>query len=127
MKILAVVGICLASYLLWQQIYHPAFQPCNVNATINCEATTIGPLAKTFGVSTPLVGFVGYVAILFFAFRKSAKWVLGMATFGMLFCLYISYREIFEIHVLCPVCLACQLDMITVFILGILLTRKKLQ
>lgn len=123
-KILAGVGIFLALYLLWQQNFHPAFQPCNINAVVNCDATINGPLAKTFGISTPLIGLIGYVVILLSAAKKSAKWVLGMATFGLTFCLYIAYREFFELGVICPVCIGCQLDMITVFILGVLLNRK---
>lgn len=84
-KILAGVGIFLALYLLWQQNFHPAFQPCNINAVVNCDATINGPLAKTFGISTPLIGLIGYVVILLSAAKKSAKWVLGMALLALPF------------------------------------------
>ena len=126
-KILAVIGIGLALFLLWEQFFHPAFQPCNINATVNCDAIINGLVAKTLGIPTPLIGLLGYLIILYSAFKGSARWVLGMATFGLLFCLYIAYRELFQLHVVCPVCIACQLDMITVFILGILLTKKAVQ
>lgn len=125
-KILGVVGILLALYLLWQKFFHPAFQPCNINTTVNCNALTSGPLQNTLGIPTALIGLTGYVFILFGAFKKMPKLILGMATFGLAFCLYIAYRELFELRVICPVCIACQLDMITVFILGILLNKKKL-
>jgi uncharacterized membrane protein len=124
-KILAVIGIGLAIYLLWQQIFTPSFQLCNINETVNCDAVIGGEVSKTLGIPTPLIGLVGYVMILIGAFKKNAKLVLGMATFGLAFCLYIGIREIFQLHVLCPVCILCQLDMITVFILGILLSRKE--
>lgn len=124
-KILSIIGIGLAVFLLWEQNFHPAFQPCNINSTVNCDAVINGLVAKTLGIPTPLIGLVGYLVILFAAFKKSAKWVLGMAAFGLIFCLYIAYRELFQLHVICPVCILCQIDMITVFILGILLTRKK--
>jgi uncharacterized membrane protein len=65
------------------------------------------------------------LVILFAAFKRSAGWVLGMGTFGLTFCLYIAYRELFQLHVVCPVCILCQLDMITVFVLGIILVRKR--
>lgn len=123
-KILAVVGIGLALFLLWEQFFHPSFQPCNINSTVNCNAIISGLVAKTLGIPTPLIGLIGYVMILFGAVKKNAKLVLGIATFGLLFCLYIAFREIFELHVLCPVCILCQLDMITVFILSLLLIRK---
>ena len=124
-KILAVVGILLACYLLWQRFFHPAFQPCNVNATVNCNALTSGPLQNTLGIPTALIGLTGYVVILLSALKKNAKLVLGMSTFGLIFCLYIAYRELFQLRVICPVCIGCQLDMITVFVLGILLSRRK--
>lgn len=123
-KILAVVGILLAVYLLWQQAFHPSLQLCNISSTVNCDAIINGAVAKTLGIPTPLIGLTGYIFILIGAFKKLPKLVMGMATFGLLFCLYIGAREIFQLHVLCPVCILCQLDMITVFILGILLNRK---
>lgn len=124
-KILALVGIFLAVFLLWERYTQPAFKPCNINATVNCDAVISGEVSNTLGIPTPLIGLVGYVIILVSAFLKKTKLILGMATFGLLFCLYIAYRELFELKVICPVCILCQLDMITVFILGIILNKKK--
>ena len=123
-KVLAVVGIGLAVFLLWERYAQPTFQPCNINATVNCDAVISGEVSNTLGIPTPIIGLVGYIFILFGAFKKNAKLVLGMAMFGLAFCLYIAYRELFELRVICPVCILCQLDMITVFILGILLVGK---
>jgi len=123
-KILAGIGIFLALFLLWERYFRPSFQPCNINATVNCDAVIWGEVSNTLGIPTPLIGLLGYLVILFAAFKRSARWVLGMSAFGLAFCLYIAYRELFQLHVVCPICILCQLDMITVFILGILLTRK---
>ena len=123
-KILGVVGISLALFLLWERYFTPSFQPCNINATVNCNAVISGEVANTLGIPTPLIGLVGYIVILISAFKKNKKLVLGMAAFGLAFCLYIAFIELFQLHVVCPVCIACQLDMITVFILGIVLNRK---
>lgn len=123
-KVLAVVGIGLAVFLLWERYAQPTFQPCNINATVNCDAVISGEVANTFGIPTPVIGLVGYIVILLAAFRKNPKLVLGMSIFGLAFCLYIAYRELFELRVICPVCILCQLDMITVFILGLLLNKK---
>jgi uncharacterized membrane protein len=123
-KILGVIGIFLALFLLWERYFQPSFQPCNINSTVNCNAIIIGEVSNTLGIPTPLIGLLGYLVILFAAFKRSARWVLGMAAFGLAFCLYIAYREIFQLHVICPVCILCQLDMVSVFILGILLIKK---
>jgi uncharacterized membrane protein len=124
-KILAGIGIFLALFLLWERYFRPTFQPCNINSTVNCDAVIWGEVSNTFGIPTPVIGLLGYLVILFAAFKRSAGWVLGMGTFGLTFCLYIAYRELFQLHVVCPVCILCQIDMITVFILGILLVRKR--
>ncbi len=124
-KILAVIGIFLALFLLWERYFKPSFQPCNINSTVNCDAVISGSLANTLGIPTPLIGLTGYIIILIAAFKKNAKLVLGMATFGLAFCLYIAFRELFQLRVICPVCILCQLDMITVFTLAILMVFKK--
>lgn len=126
-KILAVVGIFLALFLLWERYFKPSFQPCNINATINCDAVISGPLADTLGIPTALIGMTGYIVILFAAIKKNTKLLLGTAAFGLAFCLYLLYMEVVVLKVLCPVCLACQADMLTVFILGLLLNKKKEQ
>ena len=126
-KTLAVIGIGLALFLLWERYTRPSFQPCNINSTVNCNAVISGEVSNTLGIPTPLIGLVGYVIILFSAFKRSYKWILGMAVFGLVFCLYIAYRELFQLHVVCPVCILCQLDMITVFILGIFLNKSVLK
>lgn len=126
-KILAVVGLVLGAYLMWQQVSRPAWQPCSINATINCDAVISGPVAKTLGIPTPLYGLIGYALILFGAMTKRKKLVLGMAGFGLLFCLYIAFVELYILRVLCPVCIGCQIDMIATFILAIMLNRQKKQ
>ena len=123
-KALAIFGIMLAIFLLWEQMFRPSFQPCNINATVNCDAVISGEVSSTLGIPTPLIGLIGYIVILFVAFKRKAKLILSMAVFGLVFCLYIAYRELFQLHVVCPVCILCQLDMIAVFILGIILNKK---
>ena len=123
-KILAVIGIGLALFLLWERYFTPSFQPCNINATVNCDAVISGSLANTLGIPTPLIGLTGYILILFGAFKKNAKLIWGMATFGLAFCLYLAYVELVILRVICPVCILCQLDMITVFALGYLLNKN---
>lgn len=124
-KILAGFGILLSVYLLWQQFFRPAFQPCYVNSFINCNAVISGPVAKTFGISTPLYGFIGYIVILFAVYIQNKKLLLSMAGFGLVFCLYIGYIELFQLRVICPVCITCQLVMISIFSLALVILRKK--
>lgn len=124
-KVLSIFGIGLAVYLLIQQIFQPEFRPCTINATINCDAVIDGPVAKTLGIPTPLYGLIGYSVILFSAFFKKKKLMLSMATFGLAFCLWIAYLELIILKVICPICIACQAIMISVFSLAIIVLKKK--
>src|SRR3972149_10418166 len=94
-KILAVFGIFLSVYLLWQQFFKPDFQPCSINATVNCDAVISGPVSKTLGISTPLYGLIGYIIILISSIFHYRKLLLGTALFGLVFCLWIAYQELF--------------------------------
>jgi uncharacterized membrane protein len=123
-KGLSLVGIILALYLLWQQFFTPSFQPCSINATINCDAIISGAVAKTLGIPTPLYGLIGYIVIFFAAMFGKKNLLLGMATFGAAFCLWIGYREIFELSVICPVCILCQLIILTIFTLAIIIKKR---
>lgn len=122
--LLAVIGIGLALYLLYEA-FAPAHRSlCYVNSTINCEASTKGALAYTFGIPTALYGLIGYIVIVFSAFVKKRKLLIGMVTFGLLFCLRITFLEIFVIKAICPVCLLCQTNMLILFILALKLPKK---
>ena len=122
--ILSSLGILLAIYLFYNFLTKPLVESCYINATINCDAVTKGSLSTLFGIPVSLIGLVGYVVILLSSILKQKLLVLGMSAFGMAFCLLITYQEIFILKVICPVCLACQLVMLTVFILAIYLNFK---
>ncbi|MDE2025521.1 MAG: vitamin K epoxide reductase family protein [Patescibacteria group bacterium] len=123
--VLASVGIMLAVYLLWEQLFHPLFQPCNINQTINCNAIINGPVSLTFGIPTPLYGLIGYIVMFGAAMYTKRKLLLFTVTFGLLFCLWIAYQELLLLHVICPVCILCQLDMLSVFTLAVVLNKRK--
>ncbi len=111
-KILSVIGILLASYLFYNFLKQPKYQICTISSTVNCDAVTKGSLALFLGVPVALVGLIGYVLILTGAFFKKSNFMFYMALFGTLFCLRVTFLEIFDVKVLCPVCIGCQLDML---------------
>lgn len=126
-KVLAIFGLMLGSYLMYEQLTMPSWTPCTINATVNCDAVIKGEVSKTLGIPTPIYGLVGYAMILLGAIIKSKKLVLSMAAFGLVFCMYIAYVELFTLHVICPVCIGCQVDMIISFILALMLKKHEEQ
>src|SRR3990167_713852 len=117
--VLAAFGIILASYLFYSFLAPTPPGLCDINATVNCNAVTKGPLAEFLGVPVSLVGLIGYIVILSSSLMKKKKLHLFMATFGMVFCLRLTYLEIFRENVFCPVCGACQIVMLILFLISL--------
>lgn len=124
-KILSLVGIVLASYLLASYFKPQTADVCRIDETVNCDAVTQGSLATIFGIPIALVGLTGYLIIFFSSLAKKKGLVLFMAAFGTLFCLRITYLELFVVKIICPVCIACQLIMLTILILSLRLNFGK--
>src|SRR3990167_2194873 len=122
---LSAVGIVLASYLFSEYLAEDPLELCSINAWINCGPVTKGNLAEFYGIPVSLIGLIGYIIILFSALAKKKKLLLGMATFGMLFCLRLTILEIFVEKIICPVCVLCQTIMLVVFILSVKLNLSK--
>jgi uncharacterized membrane protein len=122
---LSVLGILLATYLFYNFLTRPLVESCYLNSHVNCDAVTKGALSMLFGIPVSLIGLTGYIIILLSSIFKKKLLVLGMSTFGMAFCLFITYQEVFILRVICPVCLTCQLVMLAVFLLSIYLNLNK--
>lgn len=122
--LLSALGIILATYLFYSYLVPNPPQFCTINETINCEAVTKGALATWFGVPVSLVGLIGYIVIFSSSVLQKEKITLAMTSFGMLFCLRLTFLEIFVEKVYCPVCLLCQTIMLIVFLVSIYLIRS---
>src|SRR3972149_11250850 len=90
---LSLLGILLSSYLLYNFIVQPAFPLCTINERVNCDAVISGPVSTTLGVPTALYGLIGYAVILFAAARRLSKLTFGLAIFGTIFCLRVTFIE----------------------------------
>src|SRR3990167_7061537 len=123
--VLSLIGIVLGSYLFYNYLSPSPFTLCDINSTVNCDAVTKGPLAEFMGVPVSLVGLIGYALILISSIVKNKKLLLGMTTFGMVFCLRLTILEIFVEKVICPVCVACQTVILLAFAAAVILNRDK--
>ncbi len=121
---LAGFGIILATYLFYSYLAPTPPGLCNISSTVNCGAVTKGALAVFLGVPVSLVGLIGYITILYASLMKFKRLHLFMTAFGLLFCLRLTYLEIFQEKVFCAVCGACQLVMLALFIISLQLNRR---
>jgi uncharacterized membrane protein len=125
--ILSVIGLGVAFYLAFVETR-------NVKAVCgpvgDCNTVQSSPYARLFGIlPVGIIGLAGYVGIL-------AAWILGrfgrgglarlapvallgMALFGVLFTIYLTYLELFVIHAVCIWCLSSAVIMALILILSV--------
>jgi uncharacterized membrane protein len=125
--ILSVIGLGVAIYLTF-------IETTNAKAVCgpvgDCNAVQASPFAKLFGVvPVGLLGAVGYIGILaawFLGRRGRGRLaqlmpvvIFGMALFGVLFRIYLTYIELFVIHAVCIWCLTSAVIMALVLALSV--------
>ncbi len=112
--VLSLIGLGASIYLTYVEITHTQALCGPVG---DCNTVQSSPYAKLFGVlPIGLVGAIGYIAILVTwlwrhyrtdSFSKIAGPAMyGMALFGTLFSIYLTYLELFVIHAVCIWCLS---------------------
>jgi uncharacterized membrane protein len=112
--ILSIIGLGVSIYLTYVEVTHTHALCGPVG---DCNAVQSSPYAKLFGlIPIGLVGALGYIAILVTwswrrmrsdPFSKIAGPIMfGMALFGTLFSVYLTYLELFVIHAVCIWCLS---------------------
>jgi uncharacterized membrane protein len=97
----------------------------------DCNTVQSSPYAKLFGIlPVGILGLLGYVGILgaWLVARYAGEDVadlarlamFGMALFGVLFTIYLTYLELFVIHAVCIWCLssAVLITLLMLFSLG---------
>ncbi len=114
LPLLSLVGLGVALYLTYVETTRA---PAICGPIGDCNAVQNSPYARLFGwLPVGLLGAAGYLAILVawlwqrFRSDRLAEYapvvVFGMALFGTLFSVYLTYLELFVIHAVCIWCLS---------------------
>jgi uncharacterized membrane protein len=107
MVAIATVGLGVASYLTY---VHYAGGPILCLKGGGCETVQHSTYSKLAGVPVALIGLVGYIAILISLLApQSESTRLATMTFtvmGFGFSVYLTSRELFSIHAICPWCVS---------------------
>jgi uncharacterized membrane protein len=116
--VLALVGIGIAGYLTY--VHYNGLSPiCAINA--GCEKVQSSRYAKVGGVPVPVIGLVGYVAILLSLLVRGELARLakaGMAIGGFAFSVYLTSLELFQIHAICQWCVGSAIVMTAIAVLA---------
>jgi uncharacterized membrane protein len=110
--VLALIGVLIATYM---QMYHMGLLGGILCGTGGCETVQTSPWAKFFGVPVPLLGLLGYGAMLALAMlgiqprfahdRRIAALLLAGGVIGFAFSMYLTYLEYYVIHAWCRWCI----------------------
>lgn len=103
--VLAVVGLCVASYLTY--VHYAGIKPA-CTAGESCTKVQTSVYSELAGVPVALMGLLGYIAILaslLVSVSESSRLATMALTFvGFAFSAYLTYRELFSIHAVCEWC-----------------------
>jgi uncharacterized membrane protein len=116
--VLALVGVGIAGYLTY--VHYRGLAPiCAIDQ--GCEKVQSSRYAKVGGVPVPVIGLIGYVAILAALFVRG-EWArlatAGMAIGGFAFSVYLTSLELFQIHAICQWCVGSAIVMTAIALLA---------
>lgn len=127
MPIISLLGLGVALYLTYVETQNVAAVCGPVG---DCNAVQASPFATLFGVlPVGLLGALGYIGIL--AAWAAARFgppslarlagpaLLGMALFGVIFSIYLTYLELFIIKAVCLWCLSSAVLISLVLVLAV--------
>lgn len=116
--ILSVFGVILAIYVLQSFLRHTSIVCLNSG----CETVRKSSFSYIFGIPVPAFGLVGYTMLAILTFLKTtskdvriSQWMVGIATFGIVFVSWFSFTEIFIIKAICTWCAVSAVNMFVIF------------
>jgi uncharacterized membrane protein len=117
MVLVAVLGLALASYLVY---VHYSGTPPACTAGNACLKVQTSVYSKIAGVPVALIGLIGYIGIflsLLVPDRDAVRLAtLVMTVIGICFSGYLTYRELFTLKTICEECAASAVLMLLLFL-----------
>ncbi|MBJ7458206.1 MAG: vitamin K epoxide reductase family protein [Thermoleophilaceae bacterium] len=116
--VLGFIGLGIAGYLTY--VHYADLEP--ICGTGGCEVVQNSQYAKFAGIPVPVLGLLGWIAILVSLLIPGD---LGRATtalmglFGFGFSVYLTYLELFKIKAICQWCVANAVVMTIVMVLSV--------
>jgi vitamin-K-epoxide reductase (warfarin-sensitive) len=108
--VLSLAGVVDSAVALQRHFAKSATTYCDFSQQFNCDIVNRSEYSTLAGIPVAAIGVVGYAALFVLAtFRKSRpetpNRLLGAATGGLAFALYLTYIEAYELTTWCILCL----------------------
>jgi uncharacterized membrane protein len=130
--LLALVGLFVALYLWLHALGFGGAIKCGASG--ECETVQTSQWAVFFGLPVAFYGVVGYFAVLIVALASlrpaalaQTGWnlvLLGLATIGVVFTVYLTYVELFLIHAICRWCVGSAVIILLIWVVSLLSLRS---
>lgn len=129
---LSLAGVVDSAIALERHYAKSATQFCDFNQRFNCDIVNRSEYSTVVGIPVAAIGVAGYAALFILAtfWRRQPQTpnrLLGAAIAGLIFALYLTYIEAYELMTWCILCLASLafIVLISVFALAIKLRGRK--
>lgn len=119
--LLSLAGLFVSLYLYLYKLGYIGTLSCG---TGGCEKVQFSSYSKFLGIEVPLLGLVGYAALLglsILALQQPgrARWpglLRVLSAGGVAFSVYLTYVELFVIHAICRWCVGSAVIILLLFI-----------
>ncbi len=117
--IVSSLGFILSAYLTYFFYTHRSTLFCAAGS--GCDVVGSSPYATILGVPVPLLGVIGYMAIIVVSLislstRLKWLWLYFISLSALSFSAYLTYLELFVIKALCPYCVASALFAAAIYV-----------
>jgi uncharacterized membrane protein len=126
--LLALLGLFDAAYLAIERVLGGTGVFCPTGG--GCTTVQESAYSAVFGVPVAYIGVAGYAALLLVALLslsadtlagvRASVLLLALASIGLLFSLYLSYLQLFEIKALCFWCVISALIELGIWVAALL-------
>lgn len=112
--LLSVLGIFLSAFSFQRHYAKSETNFCDFSQKFSCDIVNRSEYSEVAGVPVAGIGIAGYIALFLFSTwwksrSETPTRLLAVAVAGLLFALYLTYVEAYELKAWCILCLASQL------------------
>jgi uncharacterized membrane protein len=132
--LMSLVGLFVSAYLYLWKTGKIGTLACGTGA---CEAVQLSEWSRVGGIEVPLIGVVGYGALLIVSLAAVQpplavrRWpgilLLVLSGLGVLFTSYLTYLELFVIRAICRWCVGSAVIICAIFVLALMDRRGAIE
>lgn len=130
--LLSLAGVIVSAVSVERHYAKSATAFCDFNQQFNCDIVNRSEWSTLAGIPVAAIGVAGYAFLLILVtFRKARpdtpNWVLLAAFTGLVFALYLTYIEAYELMTWCILCVASQILIFTITVLAAAIKWRSLK